>query len=164
MWLFCQTQKVIANVGLGNVTNAISLFNAMKNRGEKIDKKSIEVLEDYLKNVSSTINSNVKISDNTLQTVQKINIEDSNIERPKTYSLEQCYPNPFNPVTQIKFSIPEAGFVTLKVYDVLGREISELASGWKEAGHYEVEWDASRFSSGVYFYKCNASREKLQLI
>ncbi len=75
---------------------------------------------------------------------------------PTEYVLEQNQPNPFNPVTQIKFSIPEAGYVTLKIYDVLGREVSELVNGWKEAGTYDVVWDASRFSSGVYFYKLQA--------
>lgn len=86
-----------------------------------------------------------------------VGIEEQSKYKPEEYKLKQNFPNPFNPVTQINFSIPEAGFVTLKVFDVLGREISELVSGWKEAGTYEVEWDGSRFSSGVYFYKLVAS-------
>lgn len=72
---------------------------------------------------------------------------------PDNYALMQNYPNPFNPVTRIKFSIPAAGHVKLKIYDVLGREISELVNSWKEVGTYEVEWDGSDYSSGVYFYK-----------
>ncbi|MDI6804945.1 MAG: T9SS type A sorting domain-containing protein [Bacteroidota bacterium] len=158
MWFFCQTQKVIANVGLGNVTNAISLFNAMKSRGDKIDKKSIEVLEDYLKNVSSTTNSNVKISDNTIQTVQKINIEANNIERPQTYSLEQCYPNPFNPVTKIKYTIPEPCYVLLKIFDVLGREITTLLAEHQESGYKTVELSGLSLPSGVYFYKLQSGK------
>jgi len=80
---------------------------------------------------------------------------------PQQYSLSQNYPNPFNPTTKIKYSIPAvaSGFslsVTLKVYDVLGNEIAVLVNEEKPAGTYEVEWDASRFPSGVYFYQLNA--------
>ncbi|MDI6803774.1 MAG: T9SS type A sorting domain-containing protein [Bacteroidota bacterium] len=80
-------------------------------------------------------------------------VEEEETLLPDKYALMQNYPNPFNPVTRIKFSIPEAGYVSMKIYDVLGREISELVSDWKEVGTYDVEWDGSNFSSGVYFYK-----------
>jgi hypothetical protein len=72
---------------------------------------------------------------------------------PATYSLSQNYPNPFNPVTKINFAIPKQGFVTLKVYDVLGREIRTLVNEVKTAGEYSVDFNASEFSSGVYFYR-----------
>ncbi len=85
-----------------------------------------------------------------------------NIDAPKEYSLEQNYPNPFNPVTTIKFSIPEyAGeeiMTTLKVYDVLGREVATLVNEPKTAGYYEVKFNASQLSSGVYFYKLESGR------
>lgn len=70
-----------------------------------------------------------------------------------TYSLSQNYPNPFNPSTQIKFSVKEAGLVTLKVYDVLGREIATLVNETKAAGSYVVNFDASKLASGMYLYK-----------
>jgi hypothetical protein len=69
------------------------------------------------------------------------------------YKLEQNYPNPFNPVTKISFAIPKTGFVTLKVYDVLGREVASLVNTNKLAGSYIVDFDASNLSSGIYFYK-----------
>ena len=72
------------------------------------------------------------------------------------YSLSQNYPNPFNPVTKIKYSVPGSEIVKIKVYDVLGSEIAVLVNEEKSAGTYEVDWDASRFSSGVYFYQLNA--------
>jgi hypothetical protein len=74
---------------------------------------------------------------------------------PDNFVLFQNYPNPFNPSTKIKFSIP-AGLkhiVSLRVYDILGNEVATLVNEEKPAGVYEVEFDASMYSSGVYFYK-----------
>ena len=75
---------------------------------------------------------------------------------PTTYSLSQNYPNPFNPSTKIQFSVTKEAFVTLKVYDMLGREVETLVNGEKSSGAYEVSFDASKLSSGVYFYTINA--------
>jgi len=72
---------------------------------------------------------------------------------PKEYSLSQNYPNPFNPVTRISFSVPRKDFVTLKIFDILGREISTLVNEIKTPGNYIVDFDAKSLSSGVYFYK-----------
>jgi len=72
---------------------------------------------------------------------------------PSEYKLAQNYPNPFNPVTSISYSIPSNGFVTLKVYDMLGREVSSLVNSMKTAGNYTVEFNASGLSSGIYFYR-----------
>jgi len=76
---------------------------------------------------------------------------------PERYSLEQNYPNPFNPSTKIGFTIPEAGFASLKVYDVAGREVAVLVNGRKEAGEYTAQLDASNLPSGVYFYTLRSS-------
>jgi len=71
--------------------------------------------------------------------------------------LEQNYPNPFNPTTTIGFSVRSSGFVSLKVYDVLGREVKVLVNEFKKAGRYEVKLDASGLPSGVYLYRlCTA--------
>lgn len=72
---------------------------------------------------------------------------------PNNYTLSQNYPNPFNPVTKISFAIPKSGLVTLKVYDVIGREVASLVNTHKNAGSYIVDFDASKLSSGIYFYK-----------
>ncbi|HPS66009.1 MAG TPA: T9SS type A sorting domain-containing protein, partial [Ignavibacteria bacterium] len=72
---------------------------------------------------------------------------------PETYSLSQNYPNPFNPVTKINFEIAKQGLVTLKVFDMLGRQVSELINGFKPAGQYSVDFNAANLSSGVYLYK-----------
>ncbi|MEX2633346.1 MAG: invasin domain 3-containing protein, partial [Balneolales bacterium] len=77
---------------------------------------------------------------------------------PAKFSLEQNYPNPFNPSTTILFALPEASFVKLVIYDILGRQVSVLASRDYEAGYHEVIWDASRFASGLYIYRIQAGK------
>jgi subtilisin family serine protease/subtilisin-like proprotein convertase family protein len=72
---------------------------------------------------------------------------------PTKFELSQNYPNPFNPTTKINFAIPKQGFVTMKIYDVLGREVRTLVNEVKPAGNYTVDFNASELSSGVYFYR-----------
>jgi hypothetical protein len=88
------------------------------------------------------------------------NIVEVEFSLPIEFSLEQNYPKPFNPSTKIKYTIPnvtlsgvEGSRVALKVYDVLGNEIATLVNEEKQPGNYEVNFDASKFSSGVYFYE-----------
>ena len=87
-------------------------------------------------------------------------IEDENYYQPNNFYLAQNYPNPFNPSTKINFSIPNVGaglaLSVLKVYDVLGNEVATLVDEYRSAGSYEVEFDASKLSSGVYFYRLQA--------
>ena len=98
-----------------------------------------------------------------------------NIEVPSQFSLEQNYPNPFNPTTTIKYSIPavETGHapslqrITLKVYDILGREVATLVNEQKAPGNYEVKFNGSKIASGVYIYQLKAgsfSRTKKLLL
>jgi len=76
---------------------------------------------------------------------------------PSKFNLHQNYPNPFNPVTNIKFDVVKTGMVKLKVYDQLGKEVASLVDGVRNAGTYEVQFDAAKFNSGVYFYKLEAN-------
>ena len=75
---------------------------------------------------------------------------------PTEYILNQNHPNPFNPSTTIKYEIPELSFVTIKVYDVLGNEITTVVNEEKPIGNYEVEFDATGLTSGIYFYQLQA--------
>ena len=89
-------------------------------------------------------------------------------EEVYSFSLDQNYPNPFNPATLIRYSIPEPGLVTLKVYDILGKEVATLVNEQKVSGNYEVKFNAGSLASGVYFYtlKINnyVSTEKMILL
>ena len=75
---------------------------------------------------------------------------------PTEYTLYQNYPNPFNPSTKISYQLPKSSFVTLKVYDIIGREISTLVNEQQNAGQYEVAFDGSKLASGEYLYRIQA--------
>ncbi len=96
------------------------------------------------------------------------NIIEEKPELPKEFTLYQNYPNPFNPTSTIQFSIPSAQFVTLKVYDILGREITKLVDEFKQSGTYTVIFNAKELSSGIYFYNLRtgnySSTKKMVLI
>jgi len=91
-----------------------------------------------------------------------------NFDLPETYFLFQNYPNPFNPSTTISFSIPTSEFVTLKVFNLLGREVTTLVNEEKPNGIYNVQFDGSSLASGVYYYQLKSgefvSTKKLLLL
>ncbi len=76
--------------------------------------------------------------------------------QPEHFHLKQNYPNPFNPATTIEFSLTQSGFVTLKVYNVLGEEATVLLETHKPAGQYAINFDASQLTSGIYYYTLSA--------
>jgi hypothetical protein len=76
-----------------------------------------------------------------------------NTEVVKDFNLSQNYPNPFNPTTNIKYQITNNKLVTLKIFDILGKEVETLVNEKQNAGTYEVTFNASQYSSGIYFYK-----------
>ena len=82
-------------------------------------------------------------------------VEDNNRNRIE-YSLNNNYPNPFNPSTTISYSIRNDGYATLSVFDVLGNEVAQLENGYKSAGNYSYSFDASELTSGIYFYRIQA--------
>jgi len=83
---------------------------------------------------------------------QTVGISDEVIT-PSSFSLLQNYPNPFNPSTVIRYTIPETGFVKLKILNILGQEIRTLVNATQTAGEYKITFNAQNLSAGVYFYR-----------
>jgi hypothetical protein len=92
-----------------------------------------------------------------LDTMNVIGITNISSEIPKSFMLSQNYPNPFNPITNINVQLSKTGFVKLVVFDVLGREVKTLVNEELNAGSYRVDFDGSRLSSGIYFYRLETS-------
>ncbi|MBK7631175.1 MAG: T9SS type A sorting domain-containing protein [Ignavibacteriales bacterium] len=95
-------------------------------------------------------------SDTEFTIMNPLDIKNISSLIPNQFYLSQNYPNPFNPSTKISWQSPIAGNQTLKIYDVLGNEVETLVNEYKPAGSYEVEFNASSLSSGIYFYKLQA--------
>jgi len=84
-------------------------------------------------------------------------IEEEEIDEiPTSYSLTNNYPNPFNPNTKIKYSVPQTSNVVIKVFDILGNEIETLVNEQKPIGNYEINFNATNLPSGIYFYQLQA--------
>jgi hypothetical protein len=124
-------ENIIRNKAASNIRNLKYLTKPER------DKKQ---LEDII--MASQIDSKISYSK-----------DKSKNSIPDKYELSQNYPNPFNPVTKINFVIPKQSLTVLKVYDVLGREITKLVNEVKQSGRYSIDFDGSNLSSGVYFYK-----------
>ncbi|MBI5403409.1 MAG: T9SS type A sorting domain-containing protein [Ignavibacteriae bacterium] len=88
-----------------------------------------------------------------VDTAEVVNVGNINQNIPNEYKLSQNYPNPFNPSTLISYSLPKNGLVSLKVYDILGKEIATLVNENKNVGIYDVRFNADNLSGGVYFYR-----------
>ena len=89
----------------------------------------------------------------TLHVHPTVGIDSETYQVPQEYALHQNYPNPFNPRTTLKYSVPQASNVIIKVFDILGNKIETLVNEEKPAGSYEVEFDAVELPSGIYFYR-----------
>lgn len=100
--------------------------------------------------------TNVVVQTAVYDTIPPIGIQNLNNGVPVVYQLYQNFPNPFNPVTKIKFDLPEQSNVNIRVYDILGNEVARIYNGELTAGFYEIDWNASDFASGVYFYRIDA--------
>ncbi len=75
---------------------------------------------------------------------------------PNEFKLEQNFPNPFNPTTEIKYQLPEAQYVKLVIYNILGQEVAQLVDKQQAVGFYSVKWDAAKFASGTYIFRLEA--------
>jgi hypothetical protein len=122
----------------------ISIANKVLTDIKGINSKSPEV-QMRIKNAEHLINGSNKTMNKNAKLVS--------ISAPKSYELSQNFPNPFNPSTTIRYQIPKPGLVTLKVYDILGREVTTLVNENKIEGSYDFSFNASQYASGVYIYQ-----------
>jgi len=90
-----------------------------------------------------------------------VNVDKNPTSLPESIYLYQNYPNPFNPVTTIKYHLQKTGFVSLKVYDVLGKEVITLLNENKKAGSYSIQFDGSKLASGIYYYSLIAGSKRI---
>jgi hypothetical protein len=89
-------------------------------------------------------------------------VTEPSTDLPLSYELQQNYPNPFNPSTRISYSIPNSNFVNMKIYDMLGREVQTLVSKVQKTGTYSINFDASKLSSGIYFYRLQVGSDFIE--
>ena len=117
-------------------------------------------LPDYPLGVFAALNNDHAVAvvgwDKIFQVILNATDVEGEVSKPESFNLFQNYPNPFNPSTLIKYAIGSRQYATLKVYDILGNEVATLVDEEKPAGTYEVEFDASKLVSGIYFYKLQA--------
>jgi hypothetical protein len=148
----------------GNVTEASALYNQL--RSEHTDAPQTRLAERQLRlaRSASTATSLNKHDERSGANV----LASASTEKPKAFALEQNYPNPFNPTTTIHFAIPRNAHVTLKVYDLLGREVATLVDEVQGSGFKSIVFDASQLASGVYIYRLTAgsfsSSKKLMVV
>ncbi len=94
-------------------------------------------------------------------TISPTSVSNELDENPKSFSLSQNYPNPFNPTTTINYTIEENGDVNISIYNLMGQKVATLVNEQKSAGQYNVRWDASRLSSGMYYYRLDANGQSI---
>ena len=155
----CKVKRGMLNEAISDYNN-IYLLNQNNSKGEHA-LLNMECLTSMLHDTTDGMSGDIiehkyniyeKITNKSLNHLYSITKEG----KPARYSLSDNYPNPFNPVTNIQFTIPNSGHVNLKVYDVLGREVKNLVNEFKQAGSYIVSFDGSELSSGIYFYRLEA--------
>jgi hypothetical protein len=142
----------------GNIYRSLSITKSSgQYKLNQLTSGTFEMIVNRLGYVN--LQQNITVNNSNLQNINFfleptfIKVVNTLDNTPKKYRLSQNYPNPFNPITNIKFDIPKTAYVTLKIYNVTGKETAELVSDVKTAGSYEVDFNAANLSSGIYFYR-----------
>ncbi|MFN3560762.1 MAG: T9SS type A sorting domain-containing protein [Chloroherpetonaceae bacterium] len=152
------------NEGRGASNEAWQVLGFVRGSGTTTEAQSYSFLD---RSVSGRVQYRLKQIDFDGQ-VEYSNIIEVDAGMPKQFSLEQNYPNPFNPTTVIAYQLPVASTVSLKVYDVLGKEVATLVNARQEAGAYSYTLNAGNLASGIYFYRLQAgnfvSTKKMMLV
>jgi hypothetical protein len=156
----------LINAITGEIMGTFDNITYSKNNLEKYDNVDYEVdcsgitPGNYFLRLATTVTTEAQyslanvVNDNTTlskKSYNKVSFQGNDL--PLTYELYQNYPNPFNPSTTIRYQVPEDGFVTLKIFDILGKEVTTLINENKLTGRYEINFDAGDLASGVYLYR-----------
>ncbi|HEX2868560.1 MAG TPA: T9SS type A sorting domain-containing protein [Ignavibacteriales bacterium] len=137
-----------------NSTQDGVILSTSKHRKGRIYTLTVVNVKDLAGNIISSFDNKAQYQLGIYKEGDEADGEDTN---PQSYQLSQNYPNPFNPSTVIKYSIPENSFVSIKVYDILGKEVATLVNEEKSQGSYEVQFDAGKLTSGMYIYQIKAN-------
>ncbi len=172
-----KNNQIVLELSNISSTEQVSLPKPLLKRGLKnlsfrdIAEETIVLNPNEEKEIVYTFDVNYNIGNATVDTIEFLITDNKSIYLtkqlilnygvPTEYKLEQNYPNPFNPTTKIRYSIPNVAlrqakgdnFTTLKIYDILGNEVTTLVNEQKEPGYYEIDFNASQFASGVYVYR-----------
>ena len=172
-----KNNQIVLQLSNISLSEQVSLPKPLLKRGLKnlsfrdIAEETIVINPNEEKEIVYTFDVNYNIGNTTADTIEFLITDNKSIYLtkqfilnygvPTEYKLEQNYPNPFNPTTKIRYSIPNVAlrqaqgdnFTTLKIYDILGNEVTTLVNEQKEPGYYEVDFNASQFASGVYVYR-----------
>jgi endo-1,4-beta-xylanase len=141
-------QNEYSSASWSNLSTVLTAAKSAKDQNYDYSTSAATALNTAFTNLNSSVKGLVKAGTD-------VNTADDNL--PKEFMLSQNYPNPFNPSTQIKYSIPQNGFVSLTVYNLLGEKIKTLFEGIQNAGNYTAAFDSSGLTSGIYFYSLKAS-------
>jgi len=152
LWLSVNVQKIISLAAMGKLEEASSTYQGMRERGLTIDERTVDHLAALLAIGPAIVPAEAGIQ-GTGGEEATVQADDAT---PLRFALNQNYPNPFNPSTTISYTLPEATYVTLTIYDLLGREIAELINGPQAAGSKIVAYDARHLPSGIYYYALRA--------
>jgi hypothetical protein len=151
-----EIERAIANSSSSTGLFEWAKIGFMEGHGNSNSRKEYSFVDNSI-SVSATYSYRLKQidRDGSFKYYQAVEVT---IDKPSKYELAQGYPNPFNPTTTIEFSLPQSGYVTLKIYSTVGEEVATLVSEKRSAGRYRVEWNASGFASGVYFCRLQAGQ------
>ena len=144
-------------------TSVVALGSAWPGMGEQMEypvRYTVQAVDKYQdSSVRSDFVSAIGLLNcGVLCAAGEDNVSHNNQQLPKEYSLNQNYPNPFNPSTNIQYDIPNDNFVTIKIYNLPGKEVKSLVNDFKKAGRYIVSFNGSDLASGVYYYKISAGK------